>query len=92
MLQRSPRRKVFNDYAKQLMRRYPGMKDEINIRLQHLNSQWETLEKAISPCHGYQDEETMLKGRWRSSTYLLDRLVWVLIQYQRDAPKIFKKI
>lgn len=61
MLQRSPRRKLFNDYAKQLMRRYPDRKDEIQLRLQHLNKQWEALEKAISPHGGYMDEKTMLK-------------------------------
>ena len=63
MLRSSPRRKLFNGYAKQLMRRYPNMKDEINARLHYLNSQWEALLKAISPSHGYQDEQTMLRGR-----------------------------
>ncbi|KAK2152032.1 hypothetical protein LSH36_341g01031, partial [Paralvinella palmiformis] len=61
MLQGSPRRKLFNDYAKQLMRRYPNRKDEIQLRLQHLNKQWEALENAISPHGGYMDEKTMLK-------------------------------
>ena len=65
MLQRSPRRKVFNDYAKQLMRRYPSMKDEINLRLQHLNGQWETLEKAISSGGTTCDQTTMLRGKGR---------------------------
>ena len=63
MLQRSPRRKLFNDYAKQLMRRYPSMKEEISVRLGHLNQQWELLQSAISPQHGYLDEEMMLKGK-----------------------------
>ena len=62
MLQRSPRRKLFNDYAKQLMRRYPNMKEEITIRIQHLNNQWQALEQAISPRTGYQDHNTMVKG------------------------------
>ncbi|XP_064623681.1 uncharacterized protein LOC135485513 isoform X2 [Lineus longissimus] len=60
MLQRSPRRKLFNDYAKQLMRRFPNMKEEINSRLRHLNEQWVLLENAISPQDG-ADEETMLR-------------------------------
>ena len=64
MLQRSPRRKVFNDYAKQLMRRYPSMKDEIQIRLQHLNGQWEALEKVISAGGATRDEQTMLRGMY----------------------------
>ena len=62
MLQRSPRRKLFNDYAKQLMRRYPALKEEINARLAHLNSQWAALETAISPQQQARDEDTMLKG------------------------------
>ena len=62
MLQRSPRRKLFNDYAKQLMRRYPNMKEEITVRIQHLNNQWQALEQAISPRAGYQDHSTMVKG------------------------------
>ncbi|XP_074662995.1 uncharacterized protein LOC141915384 isoform X2 [Tubulanus polymorphus] len=49
MLQRSPRRNFFNDYAKQLLRRYPNMKEEISIRMQHVNKQWEDLECAICP-------------------------------------------
>ena len=65
MLQRSPRKKLFNDYAKQLQRRYPNMKEEIQVRLQYLNKEWEVLEKSISPKSGYQDEETMLKGKWK---------------------------
>jgi len=62
MLERSPRRKLFNDYAKQLMRRYPNMKDEISVRLSHLNNQWERLQKTIAPSDGLSDRETMLRG------------------------------
>ena len=39
------------------------MKEEINIRLSHLNKQWQALELAISPRHGYRDERTILKGK-----------------------------
>lgn len=63
MLQRSPRRKLFNDYAKQLMRRYPNLREEINVRLARLNSQWAALEATISPLQQAHDETTMLRGK-----------------------------
>ena len=62
MLNKSPRKKVFNDYARQLQRRYPSMKEEISIRIQHVNNQWQALETAISPLHGYHDQQTILSG------------------------------
>ncbi len=68
MLQRSPRRKLFNDYARQLMRRYPSLKEEISARLQHLNNQWQLIQQAITPQHGKQDLDTMLQGEqtWKN--------------------------
>ncbi|CAH1791757.1 unnamed protein product [Owenia fusiformis] len=60
MLQNSPRRKLFNDYAKQLMRRYPAMKDEIQLPIQQVNNQWKTIEKAITPGGGKVDTDAML--------------------------------
>lgn len=72
---------MFNDYAKQLMRRYPGMKEEINIRLQHLNGQWESLEKTVSPGSLHRDEKTMLRGQ--SQSLLIDRLITSLITKAR---------
>lgn len=65
MLDRSPRRKLFNDYAKQLMRRYPNMRDEITVRLTHLNNQWERLQSTVAPSDGLRDRETMLRGKLR---------------------------
>ena len=62
MLQRSPRRKLFNDYAKQLMRRYPSRKDEVTSRLSHLNKLWAELEAAITPLQRPGDTQTMLNG------------------------------
>lgn len=61
MLQRSPRHKLFNDYAKQLMRRYPSMKEEIIQRLQFVNTQWQALESIISPAHRLVDQNLVLK-------------------------------
>lgn len=63
MLQRSSRRKLFNDYAKQTMRRYPALKEEISVRLARLNTQWAALEAAMSPWQQTHDEATMLKGK-----------------------------
>lgn len=48
MLQRSPRRKLFKDYARRLQRRFPKLKEEICIRLAHLNRQWKELESQIT--------------------------------------------
>ena len=62
MLQRSPRHKLFNDYAKQLMRRYPSMKEEIIQRLQFVNTQWQALETIISPANRKVDQNLVMKG------------------------------
>ena len=76
MLERSPRRKLFNDYAKQLMRRYPNMKDEIIVRLTHLNNQWERLQKAMAPSEGLRDRDTMIRGIYMGTAYY-----WVFVAY-----------
>ncbi len=60
-MERSPRRKFFNEYAKQLLLRYPHMKDEIGTRMTFLNNQWQDVELAIAPKHGYH-KPTMIKG------------------------------
>lgn len=62
LLQSSPRRKLFNDYAKQLLKRYPSLKEEINQRIHHLNGHWQTLQKVVLPQNGFQDAKTMLSG------------------------------
>ena len=77
MLNSTPRRKVFNDYAKQLMRRYPSMKEEISVRIQHLNTLWESLLQAVCPRQGYRDEETMLKGgHFPSFTVMITKQIY----------------
>ena len=62
MLAGSPRRRLFNGYARQLQRRYPSLRDEVQARLQRLNGLWEALEKAICPAQGPLDEAGMIKG------------------------------
>lgn len=71
LLQRSPRHKLLNDYARQLLRRYPALKSDITMRLQHLNTQWQKIEEAISPSKGIQDWKTMLKDLQEDFDYLL---------------------
>ncbi|XP_021925728.1 uncharacterized protein LOC110832755 isoform X2 [Zootermopsis nevadensis] len=44
------RRKLFNDQANRLLRRCPDMRDEVMWRMARLNSKWEMLEQAITPC------------------------------------------
>ncbi|XP_067682789.1 nuclear migration protein unc-83-like isoform X1 [Haliotis asinina] len=61
MLERSPRRKFFNEYAKQLLLRYPHMKDEIGTRMSFLNNQWQEVEVAIAPKHGCHDKKSMIQ-------------------------------
>jgi len=65
MLKQSPRQQLFNDYARQLMRRYPQLKHEIVSRLNHVNEHWTEvingliLPPGINSCH---DTATMLAG------------------------------
>ena len=64
MLKQSPRQQWFNDYARQLMRCYPQLKQEILSRLNHVNDQWtEVMDGLVLPpgvgCH---DTSTMLFG------------------------------
>jgi len=67
MLKQSPRQQLINDYARQLMRRYPQLKQEIASRLAHVNEQWAevmsglVLPPGVSSC---QDTTTMLSGRF----------------------------
>ena len=63
MQQRSPRRRLFNEYARQLQRRYPSMRDEVQARLQRVNAVWEQLQRAVCPAPaGARDEAAMIKG------------------------------
>ena len=66
MLNNSPRRKLFNEYARQLLRRYPSMKEEITARLQRVNTQWAAAVEAtdITPANGgCRDVKMLLKGK-----------------------------
>ncbi|XP_067013332.2 klarsicht protein [Anabrus simplex] len=67
------RRKMFNDQANRLLKRYPEMQDEISWRVSHLNSKWENLEQFISPCkvdpnktdlHADAEHETRCLRKW----------------------------
>jgi len=65
MLKQSPRQQLFNDYARQLLRRYPQLKNEITLRLIHVNEHWSqvmqglVLPPGVNSCH---DTATMLAG------------------------------
>jgi len=64
MLKQSPRQQLFNDYARQLMRRYPQLKTEITSRLSHVNEQWTEVMSGLvlPPGVGCHDTNTMLLG------------------------------
>jgi len=67
MLKQSPRQQLFNDYARQLMRRYPQLKQEVISRLSHVNDQWTEVMKGLvlPPGVGCNDTSTMLSGEFR---------------------------
>ena len=56
-----PHRKFLNDYSKQLLRRFPHMKDEISSMTTFLNDQWQEVESAIVPSSDYT-RQTMITG------------------------------
>jgi len=64
MLKQSPRQQLFNDYARQLIRRYPQLKQEIASRLSHVNEQWSEVINGLvlPPGVGCHDTNTMLCG------------------------------
>ena len=62
MLERSARRRVFAEIARQLQRRYPSMREEIQARLQRLNSLWQQLEERVQPATGSVDQAAMIRG------------------------------
>lgn len=62
MLLKSPRKKLFHDYAKQLVKRYPTMKEEIQARQLRVNTQWQEVESVISPQEKYRDKAAMITG------------------------------
>ena len=91
MLERSPRRKLFNDYAKQLMRRYPNMKDEIIVRLTHLNNQWERLQKAMAPSEGLRDRDTMIRGIYMLTAYYWGFMVQLTFYWAFVVHRLFSE-
>ncbi|CAC5424046.1 unnamed protein product [Mytilus coruscus] len=48
LLNQSPRLRLINDYAQQLVERHPGFKEEVTPCLQHLHQQWKVVEEAVS--------------------------------------------
>ena len=70
-MKRSPRRKLLNDYARQLMRRYPSMKEDIQKRLQHLNLYWTQIERVVTSQHGCGEAGSMIKGKFMKITCIL---------------------
>ncbi|XP_069685606.1 klarsicht protein isoform X3 [Periplaneta americana] len=59
MQRKAYRRKLFNDQANKLLRRYPDVRDEVMWRMAHLNSKWEMLEQVITPCKSNPDQLDM---------------------------------
>jgi len=66
MLKQSPRQQLFNDYARQLMRRYPQLRAEIVSRLSHVNDQWTEVTSGLvlPPGVGCHDASTMQSGNF----------------------------
>jgi hypothetical protein len=61
MLKQSPRQQLFKDYAKELMCRYPQLKQEIMLRISHVSEQWcEVMDKLVLPSGGGQPDLTAI--------------------------------
>ena len=86
-MQQCPRQQLFNDYARQLMRRYPQLKQEISSRLGRVNDQWKEVMSGfvLPPGVGHRDTRTMLFGIfWHFSTaaYFLEHsFFWRRLMY-----------
>jgi len=65
MLKQSPRQLLFKDYAKELLRRYPQLKQEIMLCLTHVSDLWyEVMDKLVLPSGGGRpDLAIILKGK-----------------------------
>ncbi|GFS14613.1 tubulin alpha-1 chain [Elysia marginata] len=61
MLERSPRREFLNKYSRQLLRRYPGLGEQVGARMTRLNAQWAALERTVAPPVGAQNADVMLR-------------------------------
>jgi hypothetical protein len=62
MQRKAYRRKLFNDQANKLLRRYPDVRDEVMWRMAHLNSKWDTLEQTITPRKSNPDQLDLCTG------------------------------
>jgi hypothetical protein len=62
MQRKAYRRKLFIDQANKLLHRYPDVRDEVMWRMTHLNSKWEMLEQAITPCKSNPNHLDMCTG------------------------------
>ncbi|GAB1600555.1 uncharacterized protein LOC115209158 [Argonauta hians] len=99
LLQRSPRHKLLNDYARQLLKRYPALKRDVYTRLQFLNSQWQKIEQVISPSKGEQDWDTMfldlkadIDHLWKWLQGVENRLLPLCIRSSWTTPELEEKL
>lgn len=58
-IQRSPRMNFLSDYAHQLKQRQPILKEEIDVFLHEVTTQWQAVEKALAPAYQYLDHTSM---------------------------------
>jgi len=76
MQRKAYRRKLFNDQANKLLCQYPDMRDEVTWRMVHLNSKWETLEQAITPCKSNPNQLDMCTGNnWLLDICIVERSI-----------------
>ena len=62
MLEKCPRREFLTKYSQQLLVRYPTLCDQVNLRMQRLNTQWQLVEATISPPQGAGYTDSMMQG------------------------------
>jgi len=61
LLEHAPTRQAFNDSAHLLMRRHPQLREEIQMRLDRLNCQWNDLEKLVEPSQELKRDHNILQ-------------------------------
>lgn len=54
---------MLGDYGRQLMRRYPSLRDDIAVRLQRLNTEWDTVEKTLTALNFGDNCATIRQGQ-----------------------------
>ena len=63
LLRQSPRRRLLGEYARQLVRRYPALRDEIASRTSRVTALWNAVEAAVSlPATQHADTDTVITG------------------------------